>query len=91
MNLLLRQLVKHGMLLFCKSLPMQLSDPGKDPLEDVAAVASQDPKPLPPEIYTEPPQLDKSQQPMVILVLIFKCIFSDGNKRAVTIPSSATH
>ena len=42
-------------------MPAQLPEPGKDPLEDVAAVASQDPEPLPPEIYTEPLQLDKSQ------------------------------
>lgn len=42
-------------------MPAQLLDPGKDPLEDVAGVASQDPEPLPPDIYTEPQQLDKSQ------------------------------
>ena len=48
-----------GVLLFAYSLPTQL-EPGKDPLEDVAAVASQDPEPLPSEIYTEPLQLDKS-------------------------------
>ena len=47
---------------FTLSMPAQLPDPGKDPLEDVAAVASQDPEPLPPEIYTEPLQLDKSQR-----------------------------
>ena len=42
-------------------MPAQLLEPGKDHLEDVAAVASQDPEPLPPEIYTEPLKLDKSQ------------------------------
>ena len=47
-------------------MPVQLADPGKDPLENVAAVASQDPEPLPPEIYTELVQLDKGQWPVLL-------------------------
>lgn len=50
----------YVLFFFTLSMPAQLPDPGKDPLEDVAAVASQDPEPLPPEIYTDPLQLDKS-------------------------------
>ena len=64
---------------FCSdhSIPAQLLDPGKDPLEDVAAVASQDPKPLPPEIYTEPVQFDKSQP--ITFILKIKFFISYGN------------
>lgn len=60
MNLFLWRLVNMGGIV-SYSMPAQLPDSGKDPLEDVAAVASQDPEPLPPEVYTEPLQLDKSQ------------------------------
>ncbi|XP_065882646.1 dynactin subunit 4-like [Dysidea avara] len=46
-------------LISSRSVPAQSLDLGKDPLEGVAAEASPDPEPLPPNIYADIPQLDE--------------------------------
>jgi len=49
----------YGVSMGKHSMPAQSVDLGKDQLEDVAAEASPDPEPLPPNIYADVPQLDE--------------------------------
>jgi len=65
--------VEYVTMVTCKhshfSVPAQSLDL-KDPLEGVAAQASPDPEPLPPNIYADIPQLDNGQKSQVFTMLL---------------------